>query len=115
MEHKTINVLFICSRNRWRSPTAENVYAKHDQLNTRSRGTSSKAARTVSSNDVRWADIILVMESKHRQLLKSKFPAEMRCSQVHVLDIQDDYQFMDPELIQVIRDSVDPLIARRSE
>ncbi len=60
-----------------------------------------------------WADLVLVMETKHRQLLHSQFPAEMRCSEVHVLDIPDDYQFMDPELVQIIRDSVDQLISRR--
>lgn len=54
----------------------------------------------------------MVMEGKHQQKLRSRFPEELNDSEVHVLDIPDEYQFMDPELIQVIRDSVDPLVEK---
>lgn len=112
MEGQPINVLFVCSMNRWRSPTAEKMYARDGHLKTRSRGTSSKAARTITSADLKWADFVLVMESKHRQQLQSRFPGELKHREVHVLDIPDDYRFMDPELVEVIRDAVDPLLAR---
>ena len=67
------NLLFICSRNQWRSPTAEEIWRRKPQYNARSAGTSPKARRTVSSSDIRWADIIFVMESKHRNRLVSEF------------------------------------------
>ena len=108
---KAINVLFVCSMNRWRSPTAENVYAKDDQVNTRSRGTSKKAVRSICAGDLKWANVIFVMETKHRQQVKSRFPGEVKFTELHVLHIPDEYQFMDPELIQEIRDSVDPVLA----
>ena len=106
----SINLLFVCSMNRWRSPTAEAIYARHDSVHARSRGVSQKAARTVGAADLKWADLILVMENKHKQRLLAQFPGELKFSTIHVLDIPDDYQYMDPELVQLLQESVDPLI-----
>ena len=105
-----INVLFVCSKNQWRSPTGESVFRKTPGLSVRSAGTSRSAKRTVTVADIRWADIILVMEDKHRSRLRAQFRDEVRYKDVHVLDIPDDYRFMDPELIEIIRDKVEPLI-----
>ncbi|MBT5019286.1 hypothetical protein OAF42_01645 [Planctomicrobium sp.] len=107
MNTSPINVLFVCTMNKWRSPTAEKVYAKQQRVNARSRGTSKKARRTITVDDIKWADVIFAMEDKHRQQLQSRFPGEMAYTEIHVLDIPDEYQFMDPELVQCIQDSVD--------
>lgn len=96
--------------NKWRSPTAEKVYAKHQLINARSRGTSQKARRTISANDIKWADVIFTMEDKHQQQLQSRFPGEMANTDSHVLDIPDEYRFMDPELVQCIEDAVGALL-----
>ena len=114
-DDKVINLLFVCSMNKWRSPTAEEIYAKHELINARSRGTSKKAVRRVNADDLKWADIVFVMESKHRQQLQSRFPGETKYTEIHVLDIPDDYQFMDPELIQMIQDFVDLMKAHRGD
>ena len=106
-----INVLFVCSRNQWRSPTAERVFATDPALSVRSAGTSPRAKRTVSESDIRWADHIVVMERKHRDRLKASFPRGMQHKRVHVLEIADEYQFMDPELVELLKDIVPPLIA----
>jgi hypothetical protein len=53
---QTMNILFICSMNKWRSPTGEAIFRRHDGLNTRSAGTSRKARRQVNVTDLRWAD-----------------------------------------------------------
>ncbi len=63
--------------NQWRSPTAEKVFQNLNGIKTRSAGTSSKARQTVSHKDIQWADIILVMESKHKQRLKADFRQEV--------------------------------------
>ena len=97
LNEEPINVLFVCSMNKWRSPTAEKVYAKHELINTRSRGTSKKARRTISAEDIKWADIIFAMERKHQQQLQSRFPGEIAFAEIRVLDVPDDYKFMDPE------------------
>ena len=110
MDGETINVLFVCSMNRWRSPTAEKVYEKREMVNARSRGTSKKAVRTVAPSDLKWADVLLVMENKHREQLLSRFPGELKFVELHVLDIPDDYRFMDEELVQLLIETVDPLL-----
>ncbi len=60
-----LNVLFVCSRNQWRSPTAEKLWRNHPGLRVRSAGTSPNARRHVSASDLHWADAIVVMEGKH--------------------------------------------------
>ena len=103
-------MLFICSMNKWRSPTAEKIYNKRSSICARSAGTSSKAKHTVSLADMKWADIIMVMENKHKQRLKADYPEAMRFCAVHVLDIPDNYKFMDPELICELESCIDPII-----
>ncbi|MEM7330283.1 MAG: protein tyrosine phosphatase [Pseudomonadota bacterium] len=105
-----MNVLFVCSKNQWRSPTAEAVFRKTPGLSVRSAGTSRAARKTISIADIRWADMILVMEDKHRARLRAQFRDEVRYKQVHSLDIPDLYRFMDPELIAILSDKVTPLI-----
>lgn len=100
------NLLFICSRNKWRSPTAEKVWRKHPDFNVRSAGTSPKARKTVSSSDIRWADVIFVMEQKHKNRLKAEFTWLLEHRALHVLDIPDEYQYMDDELIKELEISV---------
>lgn len=106
-----IRVLFVCSRNKWRSPTAEQVFRKQAGLEVRSAGTSRSARRTISVADIRWADLILVMEDKHRARLRAQFRDEVRYKAVHALDIPDLYRYMDPELIEILQDKVPPLIS----
>lgn len=104
------NLLFICSKNQWRSPTAEIIWRRHPEFNVRSAGTSKKARKTVSSNDISWADHIFVMEDKHRRRLKADFNRLLEYKSIHVLDIPDEYQFMDPELIDELESRVNALL-----
>lgn len=96
--------------NQWRSPTAEKIFQNLNGIKTRSAGTSSKARRKVSHKDINWADIILVMESKHKQRLKADFRQDLNYKVLEVLDIPDDYQFMDPELIDLLKQIVEPIL-----
>lgn len=109
-ESEPITVLFVCSKNQWRSPTGEAVFRKDSGLSVRSAGTSRSARHTISVADIRWADVILVMEDKHRARLRAQFRDEMRYKKLHTLDIPDLYRFMDPELVDIIREKAEPLI-----
>jgi predicted protein tyrosine phosphatase len=73
---KTINILFVCSQNRLRSPTAEQVFADHPGVETASAGTNNDAENPLTSELVRWADIIFVMEKAHRNKLQRRYRAE---------------------------------------
>jgi predicted protein tyrosine phosphatase len=105
-----VNVLFVCSRNQWRSPTAEKVFARYPGISVRSAGTSPNARRHISVEDVRWADLILVMEEKHKSRLVAEFTRLAVDKRIYVLDIADDYKYMDAELVQQLKDAVEPLL-----
>ncbi|EMI44986.1 low molecular weight protein tyrosine phosphatase family protein [Rhodopirellula sp. SWK7] len=103
-----IHLLFVCSRNQWRSPTAEQIYRNDARVSVRSRGTARNAKRTINADDIRWSDLILVMEDKHRRRILADFPDPSRHTPLHVLDIPDEYQPMDPELVELIRSATEP-------
>lgn len=100
------NLLFICSKNQWRSPTAERVFGNHPGIAVRSAGTSERARRTVRRSDITWAHVIYVMEEKHKKQLCQRFRAHTAGMNIRVLDIPDDYTFMDPELISLLKSSL---------
>ena len=104
-------LLFICSRNQWRSPTAEAIYRNVEGLEVRSAGTSASARRKITESDVRWADEIFVMENKHKKRLVERFGKELKTKELYVLDIPDDYQYMDPELIELLRITIDSYLS----
>ena len=101
-----LNVLFICSRNQWRSPTAEQVWRKHSGLSVRSAGTSPSARHPVTEGDVLWAQVIIVMEDKHKSRLVAAHRNALADTPIHVLDIPDEYKYMDPELVEQLREAV---------
>ena len=101
-----LNVLFVCSRNQWRSPTAEQIWRAHPALNVRSGGTSPGARHPVATHDIEWADVIFVMEEKHQSRLKAQFGRVIENKKIYVLDIPDEYKFMQPELITELKNSV---------
>ena len=93
-----LNVLFICSKNQWRSPTAEVIYRNDFRINVRSAGTSSSARKRISQANINWADLILVMESKHKKRIIQDY-YHLDLPEIIVLDIPDEYQYMDEELV----------------
>lgn len=113
---RTQKLLFICSRNKWRSPTAEVVFRKRFGVETRSRGTSKHAVKHVSAHDLQWADHVFAMEHKHAQRLRAAFPKHLSKGKIVVLDIPDHYRFKDPDLISLLCERVDPhLVSRLTE
>ena len=101
-----MNLLFICSRNQWRSPTAETIWRRKPGYNVRSAGVAKSAKRKVQEADISWSDLIFAMEREHKQKLKMKFPHCLDLANLPVLDIPDEYGFMDPDLVDVIETSV---------
>jgi predicted protein tyrosine phosphatase len=96
-------LLFICSRNQWRSPTAEDLFQSSSDYEARSAGTSDSARIRVGLRLLEWADQIIVMERKHVEILRARFPSFHPASSIAVLEIPDDYQRNDPELIELLK------------
>jgi predicted protein tyrosine phosphatase len=100
------NLLFICSKNQWRSPTAELLFKNHATHSAKSAGTSDKARIKVNQKMIAWADFVFVMERKHRKILEQNFPLAIASKLIIVLDIEDNYEFNAPELIDILRISL---------
>jgi len=107
-------VLFVCSQNKLRSPTAEQVFANRPGFEVASAGTDAGAESLVSSDDIEWADVIFVMERKHRSKLARQFRAELKNKRVVCLDIPDEFAYMDPALVQILEAKVGPFFSRSS-
>jgi predicted protein tyrosine phosphatase len=105
-----IRALFICSRNRLRSPTAEQAFARWPNVETDSAGLAPDAAAALSPEQLDWADIVFVMEKAQRAKLMQKFKRYLKHKRVVCLDIPDEYAFMDPELVELLRRKAGPLL-----
>lgn len=104
------NLLFVCSRNQWRSPTAEAIWRRREGFNARSAGTSPNARKPIGPADIRWADFIFVMERKHLNRLQAEYARLLEHKRIYSLDIPDDYPFMDPALVDLLEDTVKPYL-----
>ena len=104
-----MNILFVCGKNKWRSPTAERIYNNDNRINVRSAGMSPKSRHQISIADIEWADIILVMEQGYKSHILGKY-RDYRLPKIEVLDIPDEYEFMDDELVEMIKKSVEYFI-----
>lgn len=94
--------LFVCSRNRLRSPTAEHVFADVPGIVTLSAGTNRDADEPLTDELVGWADVIFVMEPAHRGKVQARHRAALKDTPLVVLGIPDDYDFMDPTLVRLL-------------
>lgn len=95
--------ILFCARNRLRSPTAEAVFAEHPNVEVDSAGLNDDAEVPLSPEQIEWADLILVMEKRHRVKLNRKFRRYLGGKRVVVLDIPDDYEYMEPALVELLK------------
>ena len=98
-----VRVLFVCSRNRLRSPTAEAVVAGWPGVEAVSAGTAPDAEARVSLDLVEWADVVVAFEPRHRRRLAAEFGAALKRTRVVVLDVPDEHAFMAPALVRLLR------------
>lgn len=103
-------VLAVCGQNRWRSPTAEKLINEIPGFQARSAGTEPSARVRISEKLVAWADVILVMERRHLRRLQDRFSEAITGKTIHCLDIPDDHRFMDPDLIELLKQSFDEFL-----
>ena len=101
-----MNLLFICTANRLRSPTAEAVFSEYRGVEAIGAGTDIEAVTPISGELIEWADVIFVMERSHRNKVSKKFKTQLKGKRLVVLDIPDDYDCMDPQLVQILKTKV---------
>lgn len=99
-------LLFVCSQNRLRSPTAEQVFSQWPGVEALSAGVNHDADTPLSGDMIEWADVVVAMETVHKDKVTRKFRAELRGKRIVVLGIPDDYEYMQPELVELLRERV---------
>jgi len=103
-------ILFVCGRNRLRSPTAEQIFSTCPSLAVCSAGLARDAENPVTPELLQWAELIFVMEPAHRKKLAAKFRAHLHAKRMICLNIPDDYEFMDPRLVELLKSKVAKLL-----
>jgi len=99
-----IRILFVCTYNKMRSKTAEALYSGDARFEVLSSGTSDAAVLQVSEALLEWSDDVVVMEEMHREWIRKTFPGPASRRGIFCLNIPDEYWFMDPELVMLIRE-----------
>jgi predicted protein tyrosine phosphatase len=103
-----VKILFVCSRNRLRSLTAETIFDGRGGHQARSAGTEPGARVRVTAGHLGWADLVFVMEKRHLSRLQHKFRDALAGKRVVCLHIPDEYEYMDEALIERLRGGVEP-------
>ena len=101
-----LRILVICSHNKWRSPTAEAVYRRDKRFHIKSAGLGKLSPHQVSLRDIETSNLILYMEKDHLERIKLLFP-NIELPPTMNLDVPDQYQFMDPELIEILKEKIE--------
>lgn len=96
-------ILFLCSQNKLRSPTAAATFADTPGVETDSAGLNNDAIVPLSVEQIEWADLILVMETAHKTRLNRKFKTHLAGKRVAVLDVPDAYEYGDEALVELLK------------
>ncbi|CAM3760129.1 low molecular weight protein tyrosine phosphatase family protein [Deinococcus frigens] len=100
---RPLRSVFVCAQNRLRSPTAEAIFRDTPGWEVASAGTNRNAETPVSRDLLEWADVAVCMEKRHRDVLRQQFRGALPDDRILTLGIPDDYDFMDPKLIDMLR------------
>jgi predicted protein tyrosine phosphatase len=98
--------LFVCSQNRLRSPTAEQIFSSRDDIEVSSAGTNNDAENPLGIELIEWADVIVVMEKHHRNKIQRRYQSALKSKRIIVLDIPDEYEFMDEGLVRLLQEKM---------
>jgi predicted protein tyrosine phosphatase len=91
-----------------RSPTAEDIFKIYPQLEVKSAGIYEEAVIPVNRELIDWADIIFVMEKQQQDLIHRQFKDISAPKNIICLYIADEYDYMDPELVHLLKQRVHP-------
>lgn len=112
MQDRKLKVLFVCTVNRMRSATAHKIFENDERFEVMSAGTDTSASCVLSFAHLQWADAILVLEKGHRNIIRKRFPDIYNKKKIVCLYISDDYDFMQQELIAILKNKVEDLYKR---
>lgn len=106
MGEKKLKILFVCTVNRMRSATAHKIFESDQRFEVDSAGIDKSASTVLEPEHLEWADAIVVMEKSHRSFIRHKYPEYYDNRKIICLYIPDDFDFMQPELITILKNKV---------
>lgn len=112
MQTSKLKVLFVCTINRMRSATAQVIFQDDNRFEVKSAGTDKNANTVLTQDLLSWADSIIVMEKHHRNFIQKKFPEIYNTRKIVCLYIPDDYDYMQPELISILKNKMEDVFKR---
>ena len=112
MNTNKLKILFVCTVNRMRSATAHQIFENDIRMEVKSAGTDKTANTVLSIELLNWADSIIVMEKHHRNFIRKNFPTIYNSKKIVCLYIPDDYDFMQTELIEILKYKMDGVFKR---
>ena len=95
-----------------RSATAHSVYSEDDRFEVKSAGTDKSANTPLSEDLLLWADAVVVMERHHRNVIRKQYPEIYGNKRIVCLYIPDEYDFMQPELITILKQQFEDVYRR---
>lgn len=78
----------------------------------RSAGLNADALVRVNARMLDWADLVLTMEPRHREVLAEMFPGHQALARIECLEVPDRYPFLDPELVSLLEGRVRAVLLR---
>ena len=114
-KEEKIKILFVCTANKMRSRTAEEIYKIDERFLVKSAGVASFADVPLNLEMLNWADYIVIMEEMHDEWIRQCYPSYylQKNEKILSLEIPDLYNFMEPELISMIRQNFETLYQQR--
>ena len=104
-------ILFVCARNKIRSLTAEKMFSGSNLYDVKSRGVGKDARIRLTERDIRWADVIFVMEKNHKNRILEDHREAAVGKEIVCLFIDDIYQPMEAALISELREKLSSHLA----
>jgi predicted protein tyrosine phosphatase len=95
-----------------RSPTAEEIFRDYPGIEARSAGIGFTSETYLEDYLLKWADIVFVMEKRHKDYIVKTFGKVARCTRIICLSIADMYNYMDDDLIEMLKERVTPFLER---
>ena len=96
-------LLFVCSKNKFRSATAEAIFSEYDGIEAIGCGVNQDAATPLSGDLIEWADIVFVMERQHWNKMSSQYNTHLKEKRMICLGVPDKYEYMHPGLIKLLK------------
>jgi predicted protein tyrosine phosphatase len=98
-------VLTVCSANMLRSPTIAHILSADPyNFNTRSAGTEPYALIPVTEDLLLWADEIVCADTEHAMYIRQRMIELNLDTPIVDLQIPDNYEYRNPELIEMIKE-----------